>query len=285
MDTILQAIVMGIVQGLTEFLPISSSGHLVVIPYLLGWTNATGQPVPGQDPFVTSLAFSVVLHLGTLVALLAYFWRDWARIIPAGLATIRDRSFRGDPDRRLAWLIAVTLPPAIIFGVLLNDFLEQKVRQPELVAVMMVIGAGILWAADRLGRRTDEMDRLGFGGAFLIGLAQALALIPGISRSGISISAGLGLGLTREAAARFSFLMATPVIAGAGAWEVKKLLTGESGVAVEVGVLVAGFAAATISGFLAIAWLLRYLRSHPMTIFVAYRLVVAAIVIVFVLQA
>jgi len=273
------------VQGLTEFLPISSSGHLVVVPYLLGWTDAAGRPLPGQDPFITSLAFSVVLHLGTLVALLAYFWRDWARIVPAGLATIRDRSFRGDPDRRLAGLIAVTLPPAIIFGVLLNDFLEQKVRQPELVAVMMIIGAGILWAADRVGRRTDEMDRLGFGGAFLIGLAQALALIPGISRSGISISAGLGLGLTREAAARFSFLMATPVIAGAGAWEVKKLLTGESGVAVEVAALAVGFAAATISGFLAIGWLLRYLRSHPMTVFVAYRLVVAALVIVFVLRA
>jgi len=275
MGSIFQAIVMGIVQGLTEFLPISSSGHLVVVPYLLGWT----------DPFITSLAFSVVLHLGTLVALLAYFWRDWARLIPAGLATIRDRSFRGDPDRRLAWLIVVTLPPAIIFGVLLNDFLEQKIRQPALVAAMMVIGAGILGAADRLGRKTDEMERLGFGGAFLIGLAQALALIPGISRSGISISAGLGLGLTREAAARFSFLMATPVIAGAGLWEVKKLMTGEAGVPVEVGPLVAGFAAAVVSGFVAIAWLLRYLRSHPMTIFVAYRLVVAAIVIVYFLAA
>jgi undecaprenyl-diphosphatase len=275
MGSIFQAIVMGIVQGLTEFLPISSSGHLVVVPYVLGWT----------DPFITSLAFSVVLHLGTLVALLAYFWRDWARLIPAGLATIRDRSFRGDPDRRLAWLIVVTLPPAIIFGVLLNDFLEQKIRQPALVAAMMVIGAGILWAADRLGRKTDEMERLGFGGAFLIGLAQALALIPGISRSGISISAGLGLGLTREAAARFSFLMATPVIAGAGLWEVKKLMTGEAGVPVEVGPLVAGFAAAVVSGFVAIAWLLRYLRSHPMTIFVAYRLVVAAIVIVYFLAA
>ncbi len=275
MDTILQAIVLGIVQGLTEFLPISSSGHLVVVPYLLGWT----------DPFITSLAFAVVLHLGTLVALLAYFWRDWARLIPAGLATIRDRSFRGDPERRLAWLIVVTLPPAIIFGVLLNDFFEAKVRQPALVAAMMVIGAGILWAADRLGRRTDEMERLGFGGAFLIGLAQALALIPGISRSGISISAGLGLGLTREAAARFSFLMATPVIAGAGLWEVRKLLTGEAGVSVEVGPLVAGFAAATVSGFFAIAWLLRYLRSHAMTVFVAYRLVVAAIVIVYFLAA
>ncbi len=132
MDIIFQALVIGIVQGLTEFLPISSSGHLILVPYLLGWT----------DPFINSLAFSVMLHLGTLVALLVYFWRDWARLVPAGLAALRDRSFRGDPDRRLAWLIAATLPPAVVLGVLLNDFFEEKVRQPLLVAAMLVVGAG-----------------------------------------------------------------------------------------------------------------------------------------------
>jgi undecaprenyl-diphosphatase len=285
MDTFFQAVVMGIVQGLTEFLPISSSGHLIVVPFLLGWTHADGTPVAGQDPVVTSLAFSVVLHLGTLVALLAYFWRDWARLVPAGLAALRDRSFRGDPDRRLAWLILVTMPPAIVAGILLNDFFEQQVRQPLLVALMLVIGAAILWAADRLGRRTDGMERLGFGGAFFVGCAQAVALVPGISRSGISISAGLVLGLTREAAARFSFLMAAPIIAGAGAWETRKLLSGEAGVAVEPAVLVAGFAASAAAGFVAIAVLLRYLRSHPMTIFVVYRLVLAAIVVVYFLAA
>jgi undecaprenyl-diphosphatase len=273
--TLWQAAVLGIVQGLTEFLPISSSGHLVIVPYLAGW----------DDPFITSLAFSVVLHLGTLIALLAYFWRDWLRLVPAGFAAIRDRSFRGDQDRRLAWLILVTIPPAVIAGVLLNDFFEEEVRQPLLVALMLLVGAAIIWAADRLGRKTDGMDRLGFGGAVLIGCAQAIALVPGISRSGISISAGLAVGLTREAAARFSFLMATPVIAGAGAWETRKLLTGEAGVPVELGPLVAGFAAALVSGFVAIAWLLRYLRSHPMTIFVAYRLVLAAIVVVVFLGA
>jgi undecaprenyl-diphosphatase len=275
MDTVIQAIVLGIVQGLTEFLPISSSGHLVLVPYLAGW----------DDPFITSLAFGVVLHLGTLVALLAYFWRDWARLVPAGLATIRDRSFRGDPDRRLAWLIVVTMPPAVVAGILLNDFFEREVRQPLLVALMLVIGAAILWTADRLGRRTDEMERLGFGGAFLVGCAQAIALVPGISRSGISISAGLALGLTREAAARFSFLMAAPVVAGAGAWEIRKLLTGEAGVAVEAGPLVAGFGAAVVAGFIAIAGLLRYLRRHPMTVFVAYRLVLAAVVLIYFLGA
>jgi undecaprenyl-diphosphatase len=275
MDTLLQAIVMGIVQGLTEFLPISSSGHLIIVPHLAGW----------DDPFITSLAFTVMLHIGTLVALFAYFWRDWARLVPAGLATIRDRSFRGDPDRKLAWLIAVTLPPAVILGVTLNDFFEEQVRQELLVALTLVIGAGILWTADRLGRRTKEVDGLGFGAAFGIGCAQAIALVPGISRSGISISAGLFAGLTREAAARFSFLMATPITLGAVIWEARKLATGETGVPVDIGVLIAGMVAAALAGFAAIALLLRYLRNHPMTIFVVYRLVLAGVVVVHFLSA
>lgn len=275
MDIIFQAVVMGIAQGLTEFLPISSSGHLILVPYMLDW----------DDVLINSLAFSVVLHLGTLAALLAYFWRDWARLVPAGLAAVRDRSFRGDPDRKLAWLLLATMPPAIAAGLLFNDFFEEQVRQPLLVALMLVIGAAILWTADRLGRRTDGMERVRFGGAVFVGCAQALALVPGISRSGISISAGLALGLTREAAARFSFLMAAPIIAAAGAWETRKLLTGEAGVAVEPVVLVAGFLASAAAGFVAIAGLLRYLRSHPMTIFVVYRLVLAAIVVVYFLAA
>ncbi len=275
MDLIVQALVIGIVQGLTEFLPISSSGHLIVVPWMLGW----------KDPFLTSLAFGVVLHLATLVALLAYFWRDWARLVPAGLAAIRDRSFAGDPDRKLAWLIATTMPPAIAAGLLFNDVIETEIRQPVLVAIMLVIGGAILWVADRLGRRTGGMEHLGFGGAFVVGCAQALALVPGISRSGISISAGLALGLTREAAARFSFLMAAPIIAGAGAYEVRKLLVGEAGVTVEMGPLLVGFAAASLAGLAAIAGLLRYLRSHPMTLFVGYRLALAAAVVVVFLNA
>ena len=275
MDIAFQALVIGIVQGLTEFLPISSSGHLILVPYLLGWT----------DPFINSLAFSVMLHMGTLAALLAYFWRDWARLVPAGLATLRDRSLRDDPDRRLAWLIVATLPPAVVLGVLLSDFFEAQVREPLLVAVMLVVGAAILWLADRLGRKADGIERLGFAGAVAIGFAQALALVPGISRSGISISAGLGLGLTREAATRFSFLMATPVIAGAGLFELKKLLAGEVATDVNVGVILIGFAAALVSGLAAIHVLLRYVRSHPMTVFVAYRLLLAVIVIVILLAA
>jgi len=270
MDTTLQALVMGIVQGLTEFLPVSSSGHLILVPALLGWT----------DPFIDSLAFSVMLHMGTLVALLVYFWHDWLTLVPAGLATLRDRSLRDDPNRRLAWLLVVTVVPAAIVGALLNDFIETNVRQPGLVAVLLVVGAAIMWLADRWGRRQREMADLSFGAALGIGAAQAVALVPGVSRSGISISAGLFAGLTREAAARFSFLMAAPVIAGAGVFEGRKLLSGEAGVQVAVVPLAVGFVAALVSGLIAIWALLRYLRSNSLTIFVVYRIVAAAIVVV-----
>lgn len=270
MDVIVQALVMGVVQGLTEFLPVSSSGHLILVPYLLGW----------DDPFIESLAFSVMLHMGTLLALLIYFRADWLRLIPAGLATLRDRSFRGEPDRRLAWLLAVSTVPAIIAGVLLNDLIETQFREPRLVALTLAVGGAILWVADRTSSRSKDVDEVGFGGAIGIGAAQALALVPGMSRSGISISAGLFLGLNREAAARFSFLMATPVTAGAGLWELRKVLTGEAGVEIPLLPLAVGMLGSLIAGIAAISVLLRYLRSHPTTIFVAYRLLLAAVVVV-----
>ncbi len=270
MDTFAQAIVMGIVQGLTEFLPVSSSGHLIIVPALAGW----------DDPFITSLAFSVMLHIGTLVALLAYFRADWLRLIPAGLAAIRYRSFDGDSDRRLAWLIVLATVPALIVGVLLNDLVEQRFREVGLVVLMLVVGAGILWIADRAGSRRLLPVDLTFPKAVGIGVAQALALVPGISRSGISISAGLFVGLDRESAARFSFLMATPITAAAILYEGFKLASGESGLVVDLGPLLAGMVAALVSGFFAITVLLRYLRTNSMDIFVAYRLILAAIVLV-----
>ena len=270
MPTEIAALVMGLIQGLTEFLPVSSSGHLILVPALLGW----------DDPFLESLAFSVMLHIATLLALLLYFRADWLRLVPAGLAAIRDRSFRGDPDRRLAWMLAASTVPAVIAGVLLNDAIETTFREPRLVAVTLVIGAGILWLAERVGRRSGAIPDLGFGAAVGIGAAQALALVPGISRSGISISAGLFAGLDRESAARFSFLMATPITAGAGLWELRKLATGEAGVDVAVGPLVIGMAAALVAGLVAIAGLLRFLRTRSTRVFIAYRLVLAAIVLV-----
>lgn len=270
MDTFVQALIMGVVQGLTEFLPISSSGHLIIVPFLFGWT----------DPFITSLAFSVMLHIGTLAALLVFFRADWLRLVPAGFATIRDRSLQDDPDRRLAWLLVAATIPAAIAGFLLSDLIETAFRDIGLVAATLVVGAVILWLADRWGARTKGVEDVTFPLAFGLGAAQALALVPGISRSGISISAARFAGLDREAAARFSFLMATPITAGAALFEVRKLATGEAGVAVSLGPLVVGMVAAFVSGMLAIGFLLRYLRTRSLNVFVAYRLVLAAFVVV-----
>jgi undecaprenyl-diphosphatase len=270
MDITLQALVMGIVQGLTEFLPVSSSGHLIIIPALFGWT----------DPFINSLEFSVMLHIGTLVALLIYFRNDWLRLIPAGLAAIRDRSLRDDADRRLAWLIAIATIPAIIAGVLFNDIIATNVRQIGLVALMLVVGGAILWLAERNGRQTRSIAGLTFPAALGIGAAQAIALVPGISRSGISIAAGLFAGLDRESAARFSFLMATPVIALAAVYEGRKLFSGETGLAIAVIPLIVGMVASLVAGLFAIGVLLRFVRSHSTDVFVAYRVVLAAVVVV-----
>ncbi len=269
MPIVLQALVMGVVQGLTEFLPISSSGHLLLVPYLFGW----------DDPFIVSLAFSVMLHMGTLIALLIYFRKDWLVLVPAFFGAVRQRSFRDDPDRKLAVLIAITTIPAIVAGLLLNDFFEKEIRAAQYVAVSLVIGAAIMWLADRIGSKDEGIDRLTPIRALILGVAQSLALIPGISRSGISISTGLFLGLTRESAARFSFLMATPITAAAGAYELVKLVKGDAGAQVDILPLVVGILAALISGLAAIHFLLRYLRTRSLAIFVIYRLILATIVI------
>jgi undecaprenyl-diphosphatase len=271
-NTIVQALIMGIVQGLTEFLPVSSSGHLIIVPYVLGW----------DDAFITSLAFSVMLHLGTLAALLVYFRADWVRLVPAGFAAVRHRSLGGDPDRRLAWLLVAATIPAALAGFLFNDVIETAIRGAGLVALTLVVGGVILWLADRFGRSDRRINDVTFPISIGIGVAQALALIPGISRSGISISAGLFAGLDRESAARFSFLMATPITAGAIVFEIRRLVTGELAVQVEAVPLVVGMLSAFLAGVLAIGVLLRYVRTHSLTIFVIYRFVLAGLVLVFV---
>ena len=274
MDTLVAALIMGVVQGLTEFLPVSSSGHLILVPYLLG------PYLPGmRDPFITSLEFSVMLHIGTLVALLLYFRSDWLRLVPAFFSAVRDRSLDGDPDRRLAALLAVATVPALVIGFLLHD-LENSIRDVGPVAVTLVTGAAILWLAERTGTLRRMALDLSFAQALAIGGAQAIALIPGISRSGISISAGLFAGLRRDEAARFSFLMAMPITAAAAAYELLTALRGD-GVAVEVGPLAAGLITSFAFGMLAIAVLLRFLRTRSTNVFIAYRLVLAAAVLIF----
>ncbi len=267
MDELIQAIVIGVVQGLTEFLPVSSSAHLILLPRALGWS----------DEFILSPAFTVMLHLGTLVALLVYFWRDLVRYAVAGLAVLRERRVGNDPERRMAVLLAASVIPAALVGVVLEDFVDTFFREQLLVVcALLVVGAAILFFAERVAQRTREMSELGVGQALLIGLAQALALFPGISRSGITISAGLMLGLKREAAARFAFLMGTPIIAGAGLWKSRELLDG-SIAAFDPVVLAAGMIAAAVSGLLAIAVLLAFLRRYSTDVFGLYRVIAAAV--------
>jgi undecaprenyl-diphosphatase len=278
MEVVFQAILIGLIQGLTEFIPVSSSAHLELAPWIFGW---------GQDGLVGSLAFDVFLHLGTLVALLLYFARDWLRLLRAWVASLRERRIGTDADRRLAWLLVVATVPAAIIGFLGEDLIDRVLHGDSdalrlAIAGFLVLGAAALWLADRIGSRRRELDDLDVPTSLTIGFSQALALLPGISRSGATISTGLALGLTREAAARFSFLLATPITLGAGVYGSRKLLdaslTGTEWLA-----LGAGFVAAVVSGMLAIGFLLAWLRSRSVTVFSVYRLAFAALIVVLVI--
>ena len=274
MDLVLQAALIGILQGLTEFIPVSSSAHLELAPWIAGW------PTNG---LLGSLSFDVFLHLGTLLALLGYFGREWLRLLTAALASVRERRIGNDPDRRLAWLlIAATIPAALIGFVgedLINEVLHADNDGVRLaIAAFVVLGALALWLADRLGSRRREIDALDAPSALAIGLSQALALLPGISRSGATISAGLALGLTRESAARFSFLLATPITLGAGLYGSRHLLeASHSGT--EWLAIAAGFVAAAASGMLAIGFLLSWLRHRSVAVFSVYRLLFGGLIV------
>jgi undecaprenyl-diphosphatase len=274
MEELVRAAILGIVQGLTEFLPISSSAHLILVPKFLGWT----------DPFLDSAAFDVMLHMGTLVALLVYFWRDLVRIVVAWLGSIRDRSLDGDPERRLAWLLLVSVVPAAILGAALESFFDRTFRDAiAWIGVFILVGAGLLWLAERWGTRRRSLADMTLRDAVAIGLAQAVALFPGISRSGITIATGLFLGLEREAAARFSFLMAVPVIAGAGLWKARTLV-GAGLEGAQVDQLIVGVVTSAVFGFVAIWFLLGFLRRNSTLVFIFYRVLLAATVFVFLLS-
>jgi undecaprenyl-diphosphatase len=273
-ELVLQAALIGILQGLTEFIPVSSSAHLELAPWIAGWPSGG---------LLSSLSFDVFLHLGTLLALLGYFGRDWLRLLGAALASIRERRIGADPDRRLAWLLILATIPAALIGFVGEDWIDQHLHTDAdgvrlAIAGFMVVGAIVLWLADRLGSRTREIDRLDAPSALAIGLSQALALLPGISRSGATISTGLALGLTRESAARFSFLLATPITLGAGLYGSRHLLD-VSHTATEWLALGVAFAAAAASGMLAIGFLLSWLRHRSVTVFSVYRLAFAGLVV------
>jgi undecaprenyl-diphosphatase len=256
-----QALVLGLVQGLGEFLPISSSGHLIVVPWLLGW--------PPQP-----LAFDVALHLGTLAAVVAAFFGDWRRLIGAGLGSLARRTPFATPESRLLWLLAAASVPAAVAGVLLEKKAETIFRAPGLVAATMASLGLVLLVADRRGSGTLAIAHIPVPHALLIGLAQAVALVPGVSRSGATISMALFLGYRRDEAARFSFLLAMPVTLGAAALKVPGLLAGGPSTPVFL-----GMAAAAVSGFLSIKVLLGYVRTRTYRPFAWYRFAFAAMVV------
>ena len=265
-----QALVLGIVQGLTELLPVSSSGHLILVPWGADWTY-----LEQNDRF--NQTFDVALHLGTLVAVAAYFWGDIVRLVRAWVTSVGRRRIEGS-DERVAWFVLVATIPAGAVGLLGENAIADHLGEPWQILILLAVGAALLWAADR-SPQTRAMGDLGVGHAVVMGFAQALALAPGVSRSGITITAGRFLKLDRDGAARFSFYLLLPTVLGA------VLLKGLQDVVFGdlphgwTGPFVVGTLAALGSGLLAIEWLLGYVRQHTYGVFVVYRLVVALLVL------
>lgn len=251
--SLFQAVVLGIVQGLTEFLPVSSSAHLALVPWALGW----------RDP---GLAFDVALHLGTLVAVLWYFRAEWLRLIRSAVDILTTRRLDTPEKRRVVYLIIATIPGGIA-GLLLSHYAETAFRSPTLIAVTLIVMGVVLWLVDKVGRQEREIDQMTWTQALALGVAQCFALVPGVSRSGSTITAGRALGFRRESAAVFSFLMSMPITAAAALKEVPAALH-EQGLSAA---LLLGVLASAVSGWLAIAVLLRYVSRHSYGAFAAYR--------------
>jgi undecaprenyl-diphosphatase len=258
----IQAIVLAVVQGLSEFLPISSSGHLILIPHFLGWVDQ-------------GLAFDVAVHLGTLLALLLYFRRQLGTMATSWLDSVLRRTHTR--DSRLAWQILVATVPVGLVGLLFDDYIEAHLRNPLFVAGTLTVFGLLMYAADRYGRGNKDEYSLSWPQAFAIGCAQALALMPGTSRSGITITAGLALGLTRSAAARFSFLLAVPGIAMAGGYEFLQLVT--SGEPADWQSMALGMAVSAITGYACIHVLLKVIERIGLLPFTLYRLLIAGLIV------
>ncbi len=261
---IFQAFVLGAVQGLSEFLPISSSGHLVIVPWLFSW----------RDP---GLGFDVALHWGTLFGVVAYFWQDIILIIKGFWHSLfkQSRDLQNNIYQKLSWFLIIASIPGAIIGKLLEQQAESVFRNPFLIALTLGGFGLVLWLADFYGKKTKNLDKISWTHSVLIGLSQALAIIPGVSRSGSTMAAGLGLGFKRADAARFSFLMSIPIIFGAGLVKIGEFTNGVSSVE-----LIVGFLSAAVFGFLAVKYLLRFLTKNNFNIFVWYRLALAALILV-----
>jgi len=252
--SILQAILLGLIQGAAEFLPVSSSGHLVIVPWLLGWDSPT-------------LTFDTVVHLGTLIAVIVYFRQDIISLLRAWWDSVRARKIE-TAQARLAWLLIAASVPGALLGYLLDDWFEQMFSAPAIAAALLLVTGVLLVTSERLGKRERSLDAMKWPDALWIGLAQALAIAPGLSRSGATISAGLFRGFERDEAARFSFLLGIPIIAGSAAFQLLKTASEiSSGEALQ---LVLGFMAALISGYMFIHFLLNYVRTHSLRPFAYY---------------
>ena len=246
-----QAIILGFIQGLTEFFPVSSTAHLIILPWFFEWKGD-----------VNTLTFDVALHGGTLTALLFCFWKDWVELFTK--------------KQKLLGMIILASIPAGIAGFFLNDIVEKSLREPLVISVMLVAVGFVMLAAEKVAKYKD-MEKVDYFDALLIGIAQATALVPGVSRSGITISAGLFKGFKREAAARFSFLISTPIIAGAALLHLRKLLTGPA--IYDFQLFAAGLITSFITGIFAIKFLLAFLKKYPLNIFVYYRFILAVVII------
>ena len=257
--TVFDGILLGLVQALGEFLPISSSAHLVLLPFFRGQTYQ-------------GIAFDVMLHAATLLAVLLYFWTDWWVLLKNGLTQPKT------PQGRMLWYLAAATVPAAVAGVLFNDWAERVFRSPLMIAVCLAVFAAILWLADRRADKnaTENLFSVSFKTVFLIGCAQALALMPGVSRSGITITAALFLGLSRSVSARLSFLLSTPIIAGAALLEIGKLSAGDF-----TAPLCGGFISAFIGALAVIGFLMKYIKTHNFNVFVYYRWLLATVIVAF----
>lgn len=267
--SILHAIILGIVQGVTEFAPVSSSGHLILVPWLFQWNELLNDPALNK-------AFDVALHMGTLVGALVYFRHDVVKYAKAFGRSVAHRRI-GSPDERLAWALVIGTVPGALFGALFEGLIEKRLGQPLLIAVMLAAFGVVLYLVDLKMKSDRSIADIGPKDGLFMGLAQALALQPGVSRSGVTIIGARLLRIDRESAARFSFLLALPVIAGAGAF--KSLDLAQTGLGANGAAFAWGFVSSAISGFIVIWGLLGYLRKHTFKVFMIYRLVVAAIVL------
>ena len=267
-----QALILGIAQGITEPIPVSSSGHLAIIPWLFGW------PSVGEDTSFNK-TFDVALHMGTLLAVVIYFWKDLVGIVAGAWRGLMERT-ADDFESRLPWYIVVSAIPASVAGALLTGLFEGPLSEPWVIGVQLIVFGVVLYVADRALAHGKVMERMQMGDAAFIGLAQTLALMPGVSRSGITISAGLARGLNRESATRFAFLMSVPVIFGAGLFKgYETFVTGDGLPDGAASAFVIGIVSSAITGYFAIAFLLRFVRRNSFVPFVIYRCALGVLVL------